>query len=367
MRNKLIYFVLMGATLFFTIMYDSAFLPVLLIFEILLFLAMFLISLWLASGISVRMEIPSPVASKGEDVLIELFVKNKCWFPVNHFTLNLTCINVSHDRVEKEALRGAVQGLSEIRIACRTSSAYCGRIRVALGSIRIYDYMKLFSRIKRCEDKTYVNVLPVTHQVQAEVSERTRRFPVEGDEYEAHRSGDDPSEIYQVREFRNGDRMQRVHWKLSARTDELMTKEFSMPKGCKVLLLLNFYKENKKRASLRQMDSFLETAVSLSFGMVREECPHYVSWYDDRHACMMRKQVAGEEQFYEMVEELLQAVFYYQKYDLEGGYRANYPGTSFSTILELDERLQLLINQELGAVFTKEGLKDELEGYLLQV
>ena len=66
---------------------------------------------------------------------------------------------------------------------------------------------------------------------------KTRNFPVEGDEYEKERSGDAPTEIFQIREFRPGDRMQQIHWKSSARSGELMTKEYSMPCGCKVLLL----------------------------------------------------------------------------------------------------------------------------------
>ena len=40
--------------------------------------------------------------------------------------------------------------------------------------------------------------------------------------------GYDPSELFDVREFQNGDRLQSVHWKLSARTDELMVKELSL-------------------------------------------------------------------------------------------------------------------------------------------
>lgn len=369
MKNKIIYAFLTAATIFFAIMYDGMFLPVLFIFEVLMFIVMFLLSFWMVRGISVKMEVKSPVATKGETVLIELCVKNKNWVPVNHLTINLLSSNGFTGITECETIKGAIQGSSEIRIACKLRSKYCGHIQVALGSIRIYDYMKVFSRIKKCQEKTNVNILPEIHHVETSITERTFRFTVEGEEYEQHRSGDDPSEIYQVREFRNGDTLQKVHWKLSAKTDELMTKEFSMPKGCKVLFLLDFFHENEKSGAgtLKRMDAFLETAVSLSFGMVREGCPHFVAWYDEKNGILNRKQVVEEEDFYEMMDELLHGRFYEQTYDLKAGYDANYPGRNLSTVLTLDEKLQLMCNGEWVMGFTKENLKAELEGYLLQV
>ena len=52
---------------------------------------------------------------------------------------------------------------------------------------------------------------------------------MDGESYEKDRKGEDASEIYDVREYRAGDRMQKVHWKLSAREDTIYIKEFSYP------------------------------------------------------------------------------------------------------------------------------------------
>lgn len=70
------------------------------------------------------------------------------------------------------------------------------------------------------------------------VSEHTRNFFGEADVYDDFHPGDDPSEIFGVREFRAGDKMQSIHWKLSAKSDDLLVRENSQPKACPLVFLL---------------------------------------------------------------------------------------------------------------------------------
>ena len=67
-----------------------------------------------------------------------------------------------------------------------------------------------------------------------------------------------------------------MHWKLSARTDELMVKENSLPKACAVAIAADFRGIKKGR----QADSFMKLLVSLSFSLMDQKCSHYVAWYD---------------------------------------------------------------------------------------
>ena len=57
-------------------------------------------------------------------------------------------------------------------------------------------------------------------------------------EFYTDRPGDDPSEVFDRREFRNGDKLSRVDWKLSAREKKMMVKEMSAPIPEPVCLLL---------------------------------------------------------------------------------------------------------------------------------
>lgn len=77
----------------------------------------------------------------------------------------------------------------------------------------------------------FVNVLPTIREIPVEVDPRTRQHMPDSDEYATDRKGEDVSEIYAIREYRPGDSMKAIHWKLSARTKHWMVKEFSFPQG----------------------------------------------------------------------------------------------------------------------------------------
>ena len=64
-----------------------------------------------------------------------------------------------------------------------------------------------------------------------EVTVQTSNFSLEGERFSEEVSGDDPSELFALRDYQPGDRMARIHWKLSARKGEWYVKEFSRPVG----------------------------------------------------------------------------------------------------------------------------------------
>ena len=193
---------------------------------------------------------------------------------------------------------------------------------------------------------------------------KSRNFPVEGDEYEKERSGDDPSEIFQIREFRPGDRMQQIHWKSSARSGELMTKEYSMPCGCKVLLLLEL---SQKEGGAKRADHFFELAASLCFSMLEAECPHFVAWYDEKEGQIRRHAVKKEQDLYEMLDLLMRDSFYKQEYDVKAAYFSSYPEGTYSTVLILDKEGNLQRDEEDTVTFGEEELKESLSGFVLEV
>ena len=55
---------------------------------------------------------------------------------------------------------------------------------------------------------------------------------------ESDRRGSDSSEVSEIREYRDGDRIRDVHWKLSARTEELMVKLRTSLSGTELVVLL---------------------------------------------------------------------------------------------------------------------------------
>ena len=52
---------------------------------------------------------------------------------------------------------------------------------------------------------------------------------LDSDRFSDEKPGDDPSEIFDIREFKDGDRLNSIHWNLTVKTGKIMVKDFSFP------------------------------------------------------------------------------------------------------------------------------------------
>ena len=364
MIRKVWYMILVLITVYLEIMYDSTWMLAMLAFELLLAAVMFLMSWYLKLHICVWLDMKVPVSAKKQTFEMELHIKNSGVLPVSAVYTILECENRSGGCSEKRIVDESVAAKTEKTIKISAKADYCGKMVFSLKKVQVSDYLHLFARKVRVRSQINVNVLPDIHTFPVEVSMKTRNFPVEGDEYEKERSGDDPSEIFQIREFRPGDRMQQIHWKSSARSGELMTKEYSMPCGCKVLLLLEL---SQKEGGAKRADHFFELAASLCFSMLEAECPHFVAWYDEKEGQIRRHAVKKEQDLYEMLDLLMRDSFYKQEYDVKAAYFSSYPEGTYSTVLILDKEGNLQRDEEDTVTFAEEELKESLSGFVLEV
>jgi hypothetical protein len=128
---------------------------------------------------------------------------------------------------------------------------------------------------------------------------------VESEYYSQIKSGDDPSEVFSIREYREGDRIQRIHWKLSSKQNQLMIKEFSNPLNCAVLIYLDFDIPTGKER-LPVTDALLECSLSLSYSFLAQKQYHYFSWYDSNQGICRRNRIITEKDLFEVVDGLLE-------------------------------------------------------------
>lgn len=365
MGRKLIYVVLLLLSVYLEIMYDSTWILPMIAFLLLLAAGLFVLSFYYKMHIQVRGKVNIPVASREEEIPLELSIENSGLLPVSELEIILACENSYGRSVKKRSLTECIAGKSaQKRLVIYAKSGYSGRIRFSLQKVRVSDPLKLFSRKIPCQMDIFVNVLPDITWIPVVVTARTRNFPVDGEDYEENRSGDDPSEIFQIRQFREGDRLSQVHWKMSARMDTWMTKEYSMPKGYKVLFLLDCC---GGQADPERMDRFLETAASVSASLQQAGCMHYTAWYDERDQRICRHGMEKDEDLYEMLDLLMSVPVPEQEYDMEAAYRSCYPEGAYSTVLRLDMDGRLYCNGNVAADFGEGPLKPQLTGFVLEV
>ena len=154
-----------------------------------------------------------------------------------------------------------------------------------------------YIRIRRfVSEPVEIHVVPKAYPVFAEISKAVRLFVTEGEEYAKDRGGDDASEVFDVHEYKPGDRIAQIHWKLSARTEELYLKEFSFPLGAAVVVLLSRKEEDRFPA---KNTVFLNLAASVGHALVEESCRVYAVWKERESQIFRRFLVKDEETFYD--------------------------------------------------------------------
>lgn len=235
-------------------------------------------------------------------------------------------------------------------LCLRCAGGYECRLR----RVRVYDWTGLFFLGKRAKGRTVLHVLPAVHAFPLAVSGSVRGFFGEAEVYDDMRGGHDTSETFQIRAYAAGDKLQNIHWKLTAKTDELMVREHSLPKGCPVALLLGAPGGHQ---SVAGFDRFLQVAASLSFALIEAECPHIVSWYDGGEEKPVRTRVDDDEDFYGWQLLYMEAAGAGQgvSADIEERYMQDYRREPLLHRLRLEPDLKLYLDGKLFYAFAKSG------------
>ena len=110
-----------------------------------------------------------------------------------------------------------------------------GLISVHITKIVFHDYLSLF---KKEVDITFDASVPVLPK-ERNIGDFPPAVPKDGpDEFtESDNIGNISSEVKEIREYRPGDRLQRIHWKLSAKLDDLFVKEMAHTSSLAIILV----------------------------------------------------------------------------------------------------------------------------------
>lgn len=128
-----------------------------------------------------------------------------------------------------------MRAFSYEKIEVDLKPAHCGTIEYAVKNVEIYDFIGLFRRRIKLDLNGRITVFPK----ELPCSDSVNALPAQQDDAGALNAGKgcDPSEITGFREYTDGDRMNRIHWKLSSRSDDLIVKELADTYSGKCLLI----------------------------------------------------------------------------------------------------------------------------------
>lgn len=317
-------------TLYCFFLYDHEIVAIMLVVEA----GYFLISVFSVKLIkrktSITIEPVIPIAEKNSEIPVSILIRNQSKLLPAHVKMQLQMENVFTGEKKRYWISGRIGSRKTERIGVVFQAKHCGNIRISIRKCWIYDLLFILKDKKKVKETQKVAILPECHLLPVEVTRKTREFIADAEEYSDRESGDDPSEIYQIREYREGDSLHDIHWKLSAKTDEMLVKEHGRPLGCVVLIWMNLQMQERGKKQVPSV--ILEAVSSLSLSLLEEKCVHMVAWYEPENRRIQKKRISKETHIYELLNRLLYAVPYQES--VETQYEDAFRGHAFSTVVE---------------------------------
>lgn len=192
-----------------------------------------------------------------------------------------------------------LSGRAAVTLAVNT--AHCGTLRLS-AEVWTEDLFGLWRSPAASSGSEFVTVEPTLFLPAVTLAENTTVIR-DSERYSQTRPGSDPSETFAVREYRPGDPIRQIHWKLSQKTDAPMLRELGLPVIEQTLLVFRNLLSDGERVPTERADAMAEVFLSLSRALENEGCAHTAAFAEDGRFVLL--EVKNDADFRAMEERFL--------------------------------------------------------------
>jgi len=174
----------------------------------------------------------------GDRVPLEFRMDNPCWYPVLDSQIQLHIRNsfLENKNTLSLSMPVRIHGKTKLRLPLELTDL--GRFEFEADQICLQDLLGIVRFKRKIQVDQEIYSIPY--------GEKEEGFPASQylagarETEESKERGNDFSEISEIRKYIPGDRIRDIHWKLSAKEDELMVKQRVSVAGSELVLVLNF-------------------------------------------------------------------------------------------------------------------------------
>lgn len=148
-------------------------------------------------------------------------------------------------------------------------AAHCGRLVCRVEGAACCDLLGLFPLPVRKGPERAVLILPV--HLELEGKDELAAGENAGTVLRP-RPGGGPGEDYDLREYRVGDPLRSVHWKLSSKKDELVVRETLEPQQAAIVVTYDHF------GPPEDLDRTFAQLWALSRWLLQQDRPHHIQW-----------------------------------------------------------------------------------------
>lgn len=241
--NFLRYAVFFVLNLFLLLFLHSYFNFVILIVLLVLPLLSIICALAALYCISVTFEGTKERLAFGDPFLLKIVVGNNSIIPLLNVWLDLSVDNVFFGIKGVHTLNIPAFVKQDNPVTYELESEYLGIVSVDAAELAVMDWLGFLRFRKKISlHKEYV-IVP-QGRLMGEPDAAAMAYGMTEAE-ENPKKGYDFSEVTDVREYQPGDRLQNIHWKLSAKKDEIMVKERESLSSSRMLVFIELLQEKE--------------------------------------------------------------------------------------------------------------------------
>lgn len=222
---------------------------------------------------------------------------------------------------------------------------FCGVYNISASKIIIYDWLKIISYEIVDLPATKAIIMPNSYDLSAVVNKLALKD--EESIKDDPLAGIDVSEVKELRDYREGDRLSQVHWKLSTKSEDLIVKEYDKTAGtCIVLALDASYKD------LTEINNYYGFFYSFALKLIESEMFFEVIYFDEKLEDIVSYRITNSYDLGIAIQNMFFSIKSVDLYELDAYYKQMNSRSKlmFITSLEPDPMIHTLVT-------TRENIK----------
>lgn len=264
--------------------------------------------LWLAADLYLRGKVRLTMTGggslhKGDWGQISVELENPTQLPVLLARVRICGDNQLNGRTARIFLTAGAGGGKRSNNSLSFLARYSGRICFRIEKVMLYDCFGLIGVPLPCQATAWATVQPDTFPMDVELVEDTDEAQ-ESEVFSQDRPGNDPAEVYQLRDYVPGDSPKRVHWKLSGKFDRLIVRDPALPITRKVLI---FWERTGDGMDAAATDAQAEVLVTLCRSLLEQEVGFFLAWNDVAQGRCLCREIRDLDEFVAALPKLLSA------------------------------------------------------------
>lgn len=148
----------------------------------------------------------------------------------------------------------------------------------------------------------------------------------ESERFSAAKPGSDPTELYDIRVYKPGDKLNHINWKFTAKNSQLMVQDYGFPIACDTAVFIDVSDEK----DMDKIETVSEILYYLMVKFVLVRKIFYVIWKDRRAETVKRKMISGDDDIYDLFHDLFCAGMSGSCKNIEDIYSMQYEGEFLS-------------------------------------